>query len=48
LFQALCGGWWNRTAPVPEKTLNVGTGETKPVVDRHEGLFEIFFPPTPD
>ena len=48
LFQALGGGWWNRTAPLPEKTLNVGTGEAKPVVDRHEGLFEIFFPPQPD
>ena len=48
LFQALGGGWWNRTAPPPEKTLNVGTGEAKPVVDRHEGFFEIFFPPQPD
>jgi outer membrane protein TolC len=48
LFQALGGGWWNRTMPLAEKTLNVGTGEAKSVVDRHEGLFEIFFPPTPD
>jgi NodT family efflux transporter outer membrane factor (OMF) lipoprotein len=48
LFAALGGGWWNRTAPPPEKTLNVGTGEAKPVVDRHEGFFEIFFPPPPD
>ena len=48
LFAALGGGWWNRTTPPPEKTLNVGTGEAKPVVDRHEGLFEIFFPPQPD
>lgn len=48
LFAALGGGWWNRTTPVPEKTLNVGTGEARPVVDRHEGLFEIFFPPQPD
>jgi NodT family efflux transporter outer membrane factor (OMF) lipoprotein len=48
LFQALGGGWWNRVEPVPEKMLNVGTGEAKPVVDRHEGLFEIFFPPQPD
>jgi NodT family efflux transporter outer membrane factor (OMF) lipoprotein len=47
LFQALGGGWWNRTAPPVEKTLNVGTGETNPVVDRREGLFEIFFPPQP-
>ena len=48
LFQALGGGWWNRSAPLPEKTLNVGTGEAKPVVDRHEGLFQILFPPQPD
>jgi NodT family efflux transporter outer membrane factor (OMF) lipoprotein len=48
LYAALGGGWWNRAAPPPEKTLNVGTGEIKPVVDRHEGFFEIFFPPQPD
>jgi hypothetical protein len=48
LFQALGGGWWNRSAPLPEKTLNVGTGEAKLVVDRHEGLFQILFPPQPD
>ena len=48
LFQALGGGWWNRAAPLPEKALNVGTAEAKPVVDRHEGLFEIFFPARPD
>jgi hypothetical protein len=48
LFQALGGGWWNRAAPPPEKTLNVGTGQATPVVDRHEGFFEIFFPPQPD
>ena len=48
LFTALGGGWWNRALPPPEKTLNVGTGEARPVVDRREGLFEIFFPPQPD
>jgi NodT family efflux transporter outer membrane factor (OMF) lipoprotein len=48
LFAALGGGWWNRTAPLPEKTLNVGTGEAKPVVKRYDGLFEIFFPHQPD
>jgi NodT family efflux transporter outer membrane factor (OMF) lipoprotein len=48
LFAALGGGWWNRAAPLPEKTLNVGTGEARPVVERREGLFEIFFPPQPD
>jgi hypothetical protein len=48
LYQALGGGWWNRPAPPTEKTLNVGTGQAVPVVDRHEGFFEIFFPPQPD
>jgi NodT family efflux transporter outer membrane factor (OMF) lipoprotein len=48
LFAALGGGWWNRTAPLQEKTLNVGTGEARPVVERHDGLFEIFFPHQPD
>jgi outer membrane protein TolC len=48
LFAALGGGWWNRTAPLPEKTLNIGTGEARPVVERHDGLFEIFFPYQPD
>jgi NodT family efflux transporter outer membrane factor (OMF) lipoprotein len=48
LYQSLGGGWWNRTAPLSEKTLNVGTGEAKPVTDRHEGFFEIFFPPQPN
>jgi outer membrane protein TolC len=48
LFQALGGGWWNRAAPPPEKTLNVGTGEAKPVVDRQEGFFDVLFPPQPD
>jgi NodT family efflux transporter outer membrane factor (OMF) lipoprotein len=48
LFAALGGGWWNRTAPLPEKTLDVGTGEARPVVERHDGLFEIFFPHQPD
>jgi hypothetical protein len=44
LFAALGGGWWNRTAPLPEKTLDVGSGEARPVVERHDGLFEILFP----
>jgi outer membrane protein TolC len=48
LFAALGGGWWNRNAPLPEKTLNVGSGEARPVVERHDGLFEIFFPYRPD
>jgi NodT family efflux transporter outer membrane factor (OMF) lipoprotein len=48
LFQALGGGWWNRAAPPPEKTLNVGTGAVTPVVDRHEGFFESLFPSQPE
>jgi NodT family efflux transporter outer membrane factor (OMF) lipoprotein len=48
LFAALGGGWWNRTVPLPEKTLDVGTGQAKPVVRRYDGLFEIFFPYQPD
>jgi NodT family efflux transporter outer membrane factor (OMF) lipoprotein len=32
LFQALGGGWWSRAEPLPEKVLNVSTGETKPLV----------------
>ena len=36
LFQALGGGWWNRAAPPAQKILDVGTGETAPVADRHD------------
>jgi hypothetical protein len=48
LFQALGGGWWNRASPLPEELLNVGTGQAAPVVDRHEGFFNLLFPPQPD
>jgi NodT family efflux transporter outer membrane factor (OMF) lipoprotein len=48
LLQALGGGWWNRAAPPLEKTLNVGTGEAVPVVERHEGFLDVLFPPQPD
>jgi NodT family efflux transporter outer membrane factor (OMF) lipoprotein len=48
LFQALGGGWWNRVAPPPEKLLNVGTGQTVPVADRHEGFLDLLFPPQPN
>jgi NodT family efflux transporter outer membrane factor (OMF) lipoprotein len=33
LFQALGGGWWNRTAPPTEKLLNVSTGGTATLVE---------------
>jgi NodT family efflux transporter outer membrane factor (OMF) lipoprotein len=36
LFQALGGGWWNRVEPPAEKTLDVGTGQTETIVDKHE------------
>jgi NodT family efflux transporter outer membrane factor (OMF) lipoprotein len=48
LFQALGGGWWNRVAPPLEKLLNVGTGQTVPVADRHEGFLDLLFPPQPN
>src|SRR5277367_163406 len=31
LFQALGGGWWNRTEPPLEKTLDVDTGQAEPI-----------------
>jgi NodT family efflux transporter outer membrane factor (OMF) lipoprotein len=34
LFQALGGGWWNRTAPPVEKLLDVGTGHADTQVDQ--------------
>jgi NodT family efflux transporter outer membrane factor (OMF) lipoprotein len=34
LFQALGGGWWNRTAPPDEKILNVSTDQSATYVDR--------------
>jgi NodT family efflux transporter outer membrane factor (OMF) lipoprotein len=33
LFQALGGGWWNRTVPPTEKILNVGLGQSFTLVD---------------
>jgi NodT family efflux transporter outer membrane factor (OMF) lipoprotein len=43
LFQALGGGWWNRTEPLTEKTLNVGTGEAKPTTDKREDFLRGIF-----
>jgi NodT family efflux transporter outer membrane factor (OMF) lipoprotein len=35
LYQALGGGWWNRTAPpTQEKVLDVGTGQAVPLADK--------------
>ena len=36
LFQALGGGWWNRTEPRLEELLDVGTGRATPITDRHD------------
>ena len=44
LFQALGGGWWNRTEPPAEKILNVGTGQAKPPPDKPEGFWRAFWP----
>jgi outer membrane protein TolC len=33
LFQALGGGWWNRTTPPTEKILDVSTGQAATLVD---------------
>jgi NodT family efflux transporter outer membrane factor (OMF) lipoprotein len=37
LFQALGGGWWNRSEPLAEKTLDVGTGQAETLPDKHDG-----------
>ncbi len=46
LYQALGGGWWNRTQPLPEKHLDVGTGDITPVSDKNkeEGLLRGLWP----
>jgi NodT family efflux transporter outer membrane factor (OMF) lipoprotein len=38
LFAALGGGWWNRTEPPLQKKLDVGTNQSKPIHDQHEGF----------
>jgi outer membrane protein TolC len=40
LFQALGGGWWNRTEAPAEKVLNVSTGQTLPLADKVSHLDE--------
>jgi len=46
LYQALGGGWWNRTAPPTEKILNVGTGQAEavPEKDKEEGFLRGLWP----
>ena len=36
LFQALGGGWWNRTEPLSEKILDVSTGQATPLIDSND------------
>jgi NodT family efflux transporter outer membrane factor (OMF) lipoprotein len=40
LFQALGGGWWNRTEAPAEKVLNVSTGQSVPLADKLSHLDE--------
>jgi NodT family efflux transporter outer membrane factor (OMF) lipoprotein len=46
LYQALGGGWWNRVQPLPEKHLDVGTGDVTPVSDKDkdEGFLRGLWP----
>jgi len=52
LFQALGGGWWNRIEPLPEKVLNVGSGQAETVAgkEKNEGFLRglLFTPYQPD
>jgi NodT family efflux transporter outer membrane factor (OMF) lipoprotein len=41
LYQALGGGWWNRVQPpAPEQKLDVATGQSQPVPDNSNSLFD--------
>ena len=46
LYQALGGGWWNRVQPLPEKHLDVGTGDVTPISDKdkEEGFLRGLWP----
>ena len=52
LYQALGGGWWNRIEPLPEKVLNLGTGQAEPASDKdgRDGFLRgfWFWPHQPD
>jgi NodT family efflux transporter outer membrane factor (OMF) lipoprotein len=41
LFAALGGGWWNRTEPLVEKKLDVGTGQSKPIRREQDGFWHL-------
>jgi NodT family efflux transporter outer membrane factor (OMF) lipoprotein len=41
LFAALGGGWWNRTEPLVQKKLNVGTGQPKVIENSHESFWQL-------
>ena len=41
LYQALGGGWWNRVQPpAPEQKLDVASGQSQPVPDNSNALFD--------
>ncbi len=44
LYQALGGGWWNRTAPPTEKILEVSTGAATPVADKRDDFLRGLWP----
>jgi hypothetical protein len=46
LFQALGGGWWNRVEPLAAQLLDVGTGQTTTLADRHDGPDAVAVPPS--
>jgi NodT family efflux transporter outer membrane factor (OMF) lipoprotein len=38
LYEALGGGWWNRVEPPVEKKLDVSTGQTDTIIEKHDGF----------
>ena len=44
LYQALGGGWWNRTAPPAEKILEVSTGVATPVAAKRDDFIRGLWP----
>jgi NodT family efflux transporter outer membrane factor (OMF) lipoprotein len=44
LYQALGGGWWNRSEAPEEKTLDVSTGQTQEVADKSDNELRGIWP----
>ncbi len=44
LFQALGGGWWNRTRPPTEKVLDVAKGKARAVVEKDKEFWRGLWP----